>query len=218
MTPTSHLSLRRPGGFTLLELLVAMAIFAVIGAMAMGGYMQLAKQKERLEGNMQRIREVQMAMLRFSQDFSELEPRPVRDALGSSSEPALLADARSTSVVQFTRAGWSNPAAIPRSTLQRVAYRIDNDKLIRYHWQVLDRTLTTEPVTVQLLDQVRAFHLRYMSNKRVWSDQWPAVTGVPASGTTVVPSSALTERPLAVEVTLELEDWGTLVRLIEVPG
>jgi general secretion pathway protein J len=214
----NYFNLRRPGGFTLLELLVAMAIFAVIGVMAMGGYMQLAKQKERLEVNMQRIRAVQMAMLRFSQDFSELEPRPVRDALGSSSEPALLADARSTSVVQFTRAGWSNPAAIPRSTMQRVAYRIENDKLFRDHWEVLDRTLTTEAVNVQLLDQVRALHLRFMSNRRVWSDQWPPANGVPTSGTTAVPNAALTERPLAVEVTLELEDWGTLVRLIEVPG
>ena len=213
-----HLNLRQLSGFTLLELLVAMAIFAVIGIMAMGGYMQLAKQKERLEASMQRTRTVQMAMLRFSQDFSELEPRPVRDPLGSNSEPALLSDARSTSIVQFTRAGWSNPAAIPRSTLQRVAYRIENDKLFRDHWLVLDRTLATEPVNVQLLDQVRAFRLRFMSNKREWTDQWPPANGQPTAGASAVPNSALTERPLAIEVTLELEDWGTLVRLIEVPG
>jgi general secretion pathway protein J len=208
-------------GFTLLELLIAMAIFAVIGAMALGGYVQLARQSERLEASMQRIRAVQMTMMRFAQDFSELEPRPVRDALGSSSEPAILADARGTYIVQFTRAGWSNPAAIPRSTMQRAAYRVEDGKLYRDHWAVLDRTLTSEPVKVEMLDQVRSLKLRYMDRSRTWFDQWPAnissaVATQTATSNTANP--ALVERPLAVEVTIELEDFGSLVRLIEVPG
>jgi len=205
-------------GFTLLELLIAMAIFAVIGAMALGGYVQLARQSERLEVSMKRTRAVQMTMMRFAQDFAELEPRPVRDALGSSSEPAILADARSTSLVQFTRAGWSNPAAIPRSTLQRVAYRIEDGKLYRDHWAVLDRTLTTEPVKVEMLDQVRSLKLRFMARSRTWFDQWPATTSLATPVQSANPNASVNERPLAVEVTLELEDWGSLVRLIEVPG
>src|SRR4249920_2873586 len=143
MMSASYRIVSKARGFTLLELLIAMAIFAVIGAMALGGYVQLSRQSERLEVSMKRTRAVQMSMMRFAQDFAELEPRSVRDALGSSSEPAILADARSTNLVQFTRAGWSNPAAIPRSTLQRVAYRIEDGKLYRDHWEVLDRTLTT---------------------------------------------------------------------------
>jgi general secretion pathway protein J len=208
-------------GFTLLELLIAMAIFAVIGAMALGGYMQLARQSERLEASMKRTRAVQMTMMRFAQDFSELEPRSVRDALGSSSEPAILADARGTHIVQFTRAGWSNPAAIPRSTLQRVAYRIEDGKLYRDHWAVLDRTLTTEPVKVEMLDQVLSLKLRYMNRSRAWVDQWPATntSATPVQSTNPNnPSGTLNDRPLAVEVTLELEDFGSLMRLIEVPG
>jgi general secretion pathway protein J len=205
-------------GFTLLELLIAMAIFAVISVMAMGGYVQLSRQSERLDVSMQRVRAVQMAMMRFEQDFAELEPRPVRDALGSSSEPALLADTRSQAIVQFTRAGWSNPAAIQRSTMQRVAYRLEDGKLYRDYWTVLDRTLTNEPVKVQLVDQVRTFRLRFMDRTRTWSDQWPATNAQSAALLNGTPNAALSDRPLAVEVTMELEDWGTLVRLIEVPG
>jgi general secretion pathway protein J len=126
----------RSKGFTLLEILVAMAIFAVIGVMAMGGYNELSQQSERVTANMKRVRAVQLTMMRFAQDFAEVEPRPVRSALGSNSEPALVADARSQGLVQFTRAGWSNPAAISRSTLQRVAYRFENAKLYRDHWMV----------------------------------------------------------------------------------
>jgi general secretion pathway protein J len=210
--------LRHTHGFTLLELLIAIMIFALISIMAMGGYSQLARQSERLDSSMQRVRAVQLTMMRFAQDFAELEPRPVRDALGSSSEPALLADARSQNVVQLTRAGWSNPAAIARSTLQRVAYRIDNGKLYRDHFAVLDRTLTTEPTQVVMLDQVKSLRLRYMTRSRVWSEQWPATNAQSAVPQNSGPNAALTDLPLAVEVTLELEDWGTLVRLIEVPG
>jgi general secretion pathway protein J len=206
-------------GFTLLEVLVAIAIFAVIGIMAFGGYNELAQQSERVTANMKRVRAVQMTMMRFAQDFAELEPRPVRAALGSNSEPALVADARSQGLVQFTRAGWSNPAAISRSTLQRVAYRLESGKLYRDHWAVLDRTLASEPLANELLDQVRSLRFRFLDRNRVWSEQWPApnsqsVPSVPGTA----PAATAGERPVAVEVTLELEDWGTLVRLLEVPG
>jgi general secretion pathway protein J len=221
MMSASYRIVSKARGFTLLELLIAMAIFAVIGAMALGGYVQLSRQSERLEVSMKRTRAVQMTMMRFAQDFAELEPRSVRDALGSNSEPAVLADARGTYIVQFTRAGWSNPAAIPRSTLQRVAYRVEDDKLYRDHWGVLDRTLTTEAVKVEMLDQVRSLKLRYMNRNRAWVDQWPEtnLSIAPVQSTNPNnPNGALDTRPFAVEVTIELEDFGSLVRLIEVPG
>jgi general secretion pathway protein J len=218
----------------LLEVLIAIAIFAVIGMMAMGGYNELSQQSERVTASMQRTRAIQLAMVRFTQDFSELEPRPVRDALGSNFEPALLADARTQALVQLTRAGWSNPAGISRSTLQRVAYRLADGKLYRDHWPVLDRTLATEPIEVELLDKVRSARFRFLDKNRVWSDQWPASSttqpaaitppttpAIPGAIQQIAPagsSSALNDRPIAVEVTLDLEDWGTLVRLLEVPG
>jgi general secretion pathway protein J len=205
-------------GFTLLEVLIAVAIFAVVGTMAMTGYTQLAQQSERVEENMKRVRGIQLAVMRFTQDFSELEPRPVRDPLGSSSQPALLADGRSATLVELTRAGWSNPAATQRPTLQRAAYRLQDNKLYRDHWLVLDRTLATEPVRVELLDKVRSVRFRYMDMNRVWQESWPAQSLNNAGAAPTTGAPGMTERPLAVEVVIELEDWGTMTRLIEVPG
>jgi general secretion pathway protein J len=202
-----------------------MFIFAIVAVMAMSGYTELARQSERLTTNIQRVRAVQMAVMRLSQDFAELEPRPIRDQLGSGSVPALLADGRNETIAEFTRAGWSNPAGVPRATLQRVALRLENGKLYRDYWTVLDRTLANQPVQVVLLDQVRAVRLRFMASNRSWSTQWPATNSLGAAATPnpLNPSGAPTSaayslRPIAVELTLELEDWGVITRLIEVPG
>ena len=206
--------MRKSAGFTLLEILVAMAIFAIVGIMAMGGYMQLSRQSEHVTDSMQRARNVEMTMFRLTQDFGELEPRPVRDPLGSSSQPALIADGRGTALATFTRAGWANPAGIARSTLQRADYRLDDDKLYRDYWPVLDPTLTVQPIQVPLLDRVRGVHLRFMDSNHNWSDQWPPTSAQTGTAANV----NLDARPIAVEVTLDLEDWGKIVRLIEVPG
>ena len=55
-----------------------------------------------------------------------------------------------------------------------------------------------------------------MDQARAWHDDWPIVTAVSTSQANAV--STLRQRPLAVEVTLELEDYGVLTRIIEVPG
>ncbi len=201
---------RGSAGFTLLEILIAVAIFAVVTTLALGGYNELIRQSDRIGANMARMRSVQTAMHRMVQDFAELEPRPVREPLGSAPLPVLLAPPRSEQLAEMTRAGWSNPAGVPRPTLQRVSYRLENNKLRRDYWLSLDRTLAATPVSVVLLDKVKTVSLRFLSTDRVWSDEWPV--GGNSSGA----SPFL--RPIAVEITFELEDMGTLKRLVEVPG
>jgi general secretion pathway protein J len=197
-------------GFTLLEVLIAVAIFTVVGAMAMGGYNELYGQSVIVDQNMERVRAVQTAVMNISRDFAELEPRPVREPVGDGTQPALTADGRSLDLVSFTRSGWSNSAGLQRSTLQRVTYRLEDGKLYRDQWAVLDRTLATEPLTTELLDEVTAVRLRFMDASRAWRESWP--------GAGNRDPQAQRARPLAVEVTLDLEDWGSIVRLIEVPG
>ncbi|MEQ1581956.1 MAG: type II secretion system minor pseudopilin GspJ, partial [Steroidobacteraceae bacterium] len=200
----------RQRGFTLLEILIAVAIFTIVGAMAMGGYNELSRQSATVEANMERVRAVQGAVMRLSQDFGELEPRPIRESVGDGTQGALKADGVALELVSLTRSGWTNTAGVQRSTLQRVTYRVQDGKLYRDHWAVLDRTLAVEPQTVQLLDKVTSVKLRFMDQSRAWREAWP---GSGAAG-----PQAQRSRPLAVEVTLELEDWGSIVRLVEVAG
>jgi general secretion pathway protein J len=198
-------------GFTLLELLVAIAIFAFVGAMSLTGYTQLQRQAEYQQQRLERVREVQRAMQVLATDLMQIEPRAIREPIGDQHIPAVAAGDSVEYRIEFTRAGWMNSAGLPRPTLQRVGYRIDQDGLWRDHWRVLDRTQTSEPVRVNLLKGVRGVSFRFMSPAREWVDRWPQLQG---------PGSAEQDRvrPAAVEVKLELEDWGEITRLVEVPG
>jgi general secretion pathway protein J len=148
-------------------------------------------------------------MRSFVQDFSQLNPRPVREPLGQEIQPAL----QGGNDVSFTRAGWMNPIGLGRSTLQRVRYALRDGKLYRDYWTVLDAQLEPAPVSRELLSGVRTFKVRYMNDARAWQDNWP-----PPSLGGARPERELRWRPIAVEVTLELEDWGRLTRIIEVAG
>jgi general secretion pathway protein J len=206
-----HRNARRCAGFTLIELLVAIFITAIVFAMGYGAINQAINDREAIKTRQDRLTAVQSAVRVLVQDFSQLAPRPVRQPVGDGWEPALIANPQqSQNLVTFTRAGWANPAGIQRPALQRVAYVLEGGKLRRLHWPVLDSTLANDPLRRDLLEQVRTINFRYMDDARQWRDQWPAQV---APGD---PSKSLRIRPLAVEVTLELEDWGRIVRIIEV--
>jgi len=200
----------RAGGFTLLELLVAMAIFAILGTLALSGYTELQRQSEYAEQRLERMREVTRAVQAIEQDLAQIEPRPIREPLGDARLPAVLAAESVEYGLQFTRAGWSNTAGLSRPTLQRVGYRLDADGLWRDYWPVLDRTLALEPTRAKLLGNVRNVRFRFMDAGRAWVDSWPVNdAGLPGDERL---------RPAAIEVILELEDWGEIRRVIEVAG
>jgi len=94
--------------------------------------------------------------------------------------------------------------------LQRVAYRLQDNKLERAYWNALDRVMSVEPTSTVLIDQVRAVSFRFMDQNQGWHEQWPPLG---YSG-----PDAARLRPIAVEITLDLEDWGKIVRLVEVAG
>jgi len=205
--------MKRSAGFTLVELLVAVFITTILFALGYGAINQAVNNRDAIAANQDRVIAVQRAMRGFVQDFSQLAPRPVRQPLGDGYLPAIASEPQQPLIVSFTRGGWANPAGVQRAMLQRVRYRFENGTLYREYWPVLDATLDPPPRSHVVLDHVKSIRLRYMDGSRNWQDQWPANGSGSALST-----QYLRARPIAVEVTLELDDWGKLTRLIEVPG
>lgn len=207
-------SSKSAGGFTLIELLVSVFLLSVLSAFCYGTLNYVGKSREGTEAAFERTRRLQLAVNALVTDFTQLEPRPVREPLGDSSVPALRSDRRNAQeIVSLTRGGWSNTAGLPRGTLQRVTYRLDGDRLIRSYTTVLDATLANAPVERELLTNVVGVQFRFLDGGRQWHEQWPPLV---ASGFTN--ATPLRTRPMAVEITLELRDVGRIVRLVEVPG
>jgi general secretion pathway protein J len=197
-------------GFTLIELLVAVAIVAIIGVMAFVGLSRVVNQQALARERSERWQEIQLTMRIISQDLSQMHPRATREELGESYQPTLLADPSAQFAVEFSRGGWANPAGVPRGTVLRVAYNWEEDKLIRWHWAVMDRTLSTPPVRTELLDGVENVEVRFLDAGGEWHLEWPPLD---RRG----PQSLIT-RPRAVEFAIELADFGRVFRLVETSG
>jgi general secretion pathway protein J len=205
-------------GFTLIEVMIAMFVAAVMLAIGYSAINQAARERGNLEEKQARITEIQRGMRVVAQDFAQMIARTSRGVEGGGNiEPAVIATAKDNTLITFTRAGWSNPAGVQRPAEQRVRYRFIDESLVREYWLSVDTGLNTEPLQRVLITKVTSVELRFLDPaSRNWRSDWPATT---ASGP-VNPDNIdqlLRTRPLAIEVTLVLEDWGRVQRLFEIP-
>jgi general secretion pathway protein J len=263
---TVRTAMKRGGaaGFTLVEILVALLILAIMAALGYSTYRAARISAERTEDSLKRSREIEFGMRIMVADFSQLVPRPVRDILGQSRLPALRGtpgagsvtatsaslgansstgssagsgmsfnsdspsagmsfnsgsglggspDLSALSMVDLTRAGWSNTAGQQRSTLQRVSYALVGDVLKRSYQTNLDTVQGNKPVVQDLLTGVKGVRLRYLDGNQAWQNQWPEATAIQNSSTLDLQS-----RPVAVEIIIQFKDWGAIRRLVEVSG
>jgi general secretion pathway protein J len=199
----------RQRGFTLIELLVAIVLLAIMGALSYGAYRNANVQSEALESTAARTRELQVAVAAMVMDLQQLVPRPARETIGDGYRPALRAGAAGQ-VLELTRGGYPNGAGLPRGTLQRVTYVLEGSTLVRQSSAVVDATGSTPLLRRDLLKRVKSISVRFMNASHVWQDVWPPVDAPPEQIAHI--------RPLAVEFTLDTEDFGAIVRLVEIPG
>jgi general secretion pathway protein J len=193
-------------GFTLIEIMVAVAVFAVMSVIAWGALSNSLDDAEMLTDRMDRLQAIQRTMRMITTDLALAAPRPVRNELGDQQLPALLSSISGDFALEVTHGGWGNPAGLPRGTQQRSAYRLEEDRLVRYHWNVLDRTFSNEPVATVLLEDVQSLFFRFYGDTADTSEVWPPQGA----------GNPLRARPRAVEIVLSLGDTGEITRLIEI--
>lgn len=191
------------GGFTLLELLVALSIFSILSVMAYSGLQTVITTKQSSQLAADRIAEIQLVMMRVSNDLRQAVARKVRDQYGDFL-PAMQSGQNGDEIMACTRAGYRNPARLKRSNVQRVAYKLEQQKLIRMTWPVLDLAQDTEAMETEVLSNVESIEWRFLNDESEWVSSWPEEEE----------AAVLSALPKAVELTLELQDWGKIRRLI----
>lgn len=160
-------------GFTLIEILVALGIFAIIGVIASQLLRQTIDVSDVLYDRGDRLVELQRAFNVISRDVEQIVHRSVRDEFGDPID-VLLIDTHGG--FQFTRLGWSNLLNKPRSNMQRVEYLFRDDVLIRRYWPVLDRADTTEPIEQELLVAIDELEIALIDTQGNEHVAWPPLT------------------------------------------
>lgn len=204
-TPIANVQ-SRLSGFSLIELLVALAVFATMAALAYGGLDSVARTRAQLSREQAQFHALLRGVGLLERDLRQAAARPVRDNYGQT----VPAFAGTPDHIELTRVGFANPQSEPRSNLERVVYAIDGKSLRRGAYAVLDRAPGSTANVMTLRDNVELFRLRYLDGANRWSDTWPPLA---AAGTD--PGAAAAELPRAVEFRIGTKDAGEISRLVE---
>lgn len=190
-------------GFTLIEILLAMMIFAMLSLGAyqvLDGVMRNNKQNEKV---LNRLGQIQRGMLVLEDDFRQITHRIGRAGSGESyAFQAKMGYAGSDDMgVTFIRSGWDNPnARLPRSELTRVAYRLVDNKLERVFYLYPDPVINAQEQVFPVFDEVESFKLRFYS-QGAWLSSWTRK-----------------ELPQGIEIILKLTDFGEIRRIFTIMG
>lgn len=194
-------------GFTLVEMLVALAIFAVISAAGVSVLNFALTQSGPVAAATKRLEELQIARVVMRNDFGQIAARSVRGRFGERLPGGLQGGVipGSDALLAFVRRGWENPGGLePRSSLQYVAYVFEEGELRRVSRPMLDPTPETPEETVTLLSGVRSLRVTFYSNG-LWVERW-------------IPASQGGFLPEIIAIDAEVEGYGPLRQLFITPG
>lgn len=155
-------------GFTLVELLVAIAIFAVLSALGWKVFDYLIKVKDRNaehEINLGQLQEAYQQVLRDT-----VQTVPLTANVNSDIQPALVLQ---NSTFSFSKTGVTDPLQQGISPDERVEYqyRADEKKVYRLKYRYLNRSGRDQPESSVLLRDVDQFEVVVLNPNE--STAWP---------------------------------------------
>jgi len=192
-------------GFTLIEILVAMAIFSIIGLASTGVLNSVINSDQLSSERFAKLEELQRAMLTIERDILQIVPRNLQvngepvAAVISGGEDIFDSDADG---LGFVRVGWYNPQMLlPRSTLQAVGYRIQEQQLQRLYGNYVDNVIGYEPKVKVLLTDVEDFRVSFLTEVERLEDpeEWEEAYSGPVL-------------PIAISVTIVSKTFGEIRR------
>jgi len=191
-------------GFTLLEVLIAIVIFALISLTSFSIFTTVIKSDESSQLRTDRMNELQRAFIIIERDLLQISKRTMRINGEEPLEGYLHTDSDYSSGSQylgFVRQGWTNPGLLlPRSDLQSVAYHLNDNTVERLHFNFVDSVQGEEPKVRKLISEVSALKFEYFYGKK-WQNE-----------------SKDNQLPLAIAIEIETLDYGLIRRQFLVAG
>ena len=196
------------GGFTLIEIMVAMFVFAIMGLLMTSILYRSFETRTRVNEKLDRLDKIELALALFSQDTQQFVVRGIIDA-NMSVQPPIVGQ---TQYLEFTRGGIINPKfAAQASTLERVAYLCQNHQFIRRTWDGLDGINRKKFHDKILLSGLGDCFFAYISRYKEVFPDWHVYHIEDHQKKESVPS--------AIQLNLNPYQWGTLSLLfILAPG
>jgi len=207
---------RQSKGFTLLEVLISLFIFAVMSVGAFHILQSSIATQRQSEQRMEQFEALNRMLESLERDLRQSIDRPIRDNHGDT----LGAFVGELESIEFTHGGWNNrPGAIEKnrqpahSTLRRAGYGLTVKPteqggfmtlLSRQQWHVLDRARDSRALTT-LAIPIRRISISYLSHSKVWHNKWPAML---LSG-----QDTQQNLPLAIKFDLQTTQFGLVSRL-----
>lgn len=195
----------RDKGFTLLEVLIAIAIFSLISLSSFTIFDTVLSGDKKAKKRSERHNELQQAFIIIERDIIQIARRSIRingeeplDNFIQTSEGDFLADEQAFA---FVRHGWTNPGLLlPRSDMQSVAYRLVDETLERLHFNFVDSVVGEERKVRALISNVSALSFEYYDGKK-WQKTW-------------------TDKhlPLAMAIEIDITDYGVIRRQFLIAG
>ncbi|GMM72119.1 GspJ family T2SS minor pseudopilin variant ExeJ [Alteromonas gracilis] len=153
-------------GFTLIEILIAMAIFTLIGLASTGLLTTVIDSNDISEERFAKLQLLQRAMITIERDLQQAVPRAAR--VNGEKQDVVMAggevDNSDDDGIGFVRGGWHNPQLmLPRSTLQYVAYRLNENRLERLYSNYVDNVIGYEPKVRVLLEDIESLKIEFLA-------------------------------------------------------
>lgn len=160
----------RTDGFTLVEMLIALAIFGMITAGSVALLSFSVRAQEMADRQLANLGSVRRAATLLNADFAQAVPRPWRDENGDVQRSFYGTAGQETRLLVMVRGGWDNPDGLQRSSLQRVEYRLQAGRIYRVGFAHVDGGAAS--AVTPLIDDVRRVALRYRDREGSWLPAW----------------------------------------------
>lgn len=215
---------KQHAGFTLIEVMVAIAIFAVVSAGVYRVLSTMVDSQDRVATHADALRDLQRSLWFITMDMNQLVMRDVRKP-NDKRGPALQFEGDDY-LLQFTRQGVRNPLLEARSDLERVAYSLGaapnpssssaNKKskrgkgksLVRHTWNAVDRRESAKENIQVLFEDVDSAELSFMNTKGDWKREWPEQK--------LDDKEHVRTLPVAIKLTLKTARYGELEQVFQV--